>query len=388
LVSLAQQFGFKINTDARVGTLSVGERQHVEILKVLYRDAKVLILDEPTAVLVPHEVEALFERLRKLASHGVSVIFISHKLREVIAIADRIVVLRRGRVVAERPIAGANPTELAELMVGQPVEKAMSCDMRETFGPEEPVLSVSNVTVKSSGGRALLDTVSLAVRRHEIVGVAGVAGNGQAALTDLLCGLVKPDGGTVELLGAPITQLSPLAFIDGNVARIPEDRHATGLYGDLMIWENVIAERYRTSDFALAGFQRIARAKAFSEKIIADFDVRCTGPEAVTRLLSGGNMQKLILGRTLSRGPRMVVANQPTRGLDVGAASYVHRRLIAARANGAGVLLISDDLDELLDLSDRVVVMYRGRLLESVSRHQININKLSMQMAGQDSQLN
>jgi ABC-type uncharacterized transport system ATPase subunit len=385
LMALAKQFGFRVDSNARVADLSVGERQHVEILKVLYRDAHVLIMDEPTAVLVPHEVEALFATLRKLAGHGVSVIFISHKLREVVAIADRIVVLRRGCVVAERATSAVNAAELAELMVGQPIPQLLSGGVLEKFAPGEPVLRLCGVTLAVANGHALLDNVNLTVRRHEIVGVAGVSGNGQSTLADLLSGLVQPNAGTIEILGELVERLSPIAIIDRNVARIPEDRHATGLFGDMTIWENIIAERYRNADFARAGFQRVGCAKAYSTKIIADFDVRCPGPDAVTRLLSGGNLQKLILGRTLSRSPEIIIANQPTRGLDVGAASYVHRRLISARARGAGVLLISDDLDELLDLSDRVVVMYRGKLLEPMSRDQIDIRNLSLQMAGQAS---
>ncbi len=382
LLSLATQFGFRIDPEACVADLSVGERQHVEILKVLYRDAKVLILDEPTAVLVPHEVEALFSIIRKLAAHGVAVIFISHKLREVIAIAQRIVVLRHGQVVAERPTAGASPNELAELMVGQ-VNSLMPGDVRERLVPGEPVLRLHDVTVLERDGRALLANVNISVQRNEIVGIAGVSGNGQSTLSDLVCGLISPRAGTVEVLGARINRLTPRAVIERAVARIPEDRHATGLYADAAIWENVIAERYYTREFAAGGFLRVEKAKAYAAKIISDFNVRCSGPNAVTRLLSGGNMQKLILGRTLPRSPGLILANQPTRGLDVGAAADVHRRLISARARGAGVLMISDDLDELLELCDRVVVMFRGQVSDSISREEIDMNQLSMQMAGQ-----
>ena len=379
LVDLAKQFGFAVDPGALIANLSVGERQHVEILKVLFRDARILVLDEPTAVLVPHEVDGLFTTLRKLALHGVSIIFISHKLREVMAIADRIVVLRRGRVVAECQRATVDPGDLAELMVGQPIIQPVL----ENLSPGESVLRVSGVTLRGKGNRTLLDDVDLDIHQNEIVGVAGVSGNGQSLLADVLSGLVVPDTGTIEVFGNSIVRWSPIDLINLNVARIPEDRHATGLYGDMSIWENIIAERYRTPEFARGGFQRLKSARQYSKTIIAEFDIRCPGPEAVTRLLSGGNMQKLILGRTLSRSPKVVIANQPTRGLDVGAASYVHRRLIEARAHGAGVLLISDDLDELLDLSDRVVVMYRGQVSDPIARGRVKIRELSLQMAGQ-----
>ncbi len=382
ILGLAAQFGFRIDPDAYVADLSVGERQHVEILKVLYRDARVLILDEPTAVLVPHEVESLFAILRNLAAHGVAVIFISHKLREVIAIADRIVVLRHGQVVAERPSAGAVPNELAELMVGH-VSSLMPGDVRERLEPGEPVLRLRDVTILQRDGRALLTNISLAVQRNEIVGIAGVSGNGQSTLSDVVCGLITPNAGNVEILGAGVNRLSPREVVERTVARIPEDRHATGLYADAAIWENVIAERYYTREFALAGFLRVEKAKAYAAKIISDFNVRCPGPDGVTRLLSGGNMQKLILGRTLTLSPGLILANQPTRGLDVGAAADVHRRLIAARARGAGVLMISDDLDELLELCDRIMVMFRGQVSDSIPREQVDVNRISLQMAGQ-----
>jgi len=386
LAELSTNFGLTIHVDARVGELSVGERQRVEILKALYRDVKILILDEPTAVLTPPETEALFATLRKLTEAGLSVVFISHKLQEVMAISDRVVVLRSGKVVASVETAETNPSELAERMVGQPLPKTI----REPLTPGEPLLELNGITLtainhsskKTRPEHTLLEAIGLTVREHEIVGIAGVSGNGQGDLFDLISGLATPSQGTLRLYGQNVRQPSPAAMIEAKVARIPEDRHTTGLITDMAIWENLILENHGRKPFSQAGFLSRKTATQYATDIITTYDVRCPSPQATVRLLSGGNMQKLILGRVLSDNPRFIIANQPTRGLDLGAVTYVHQQLLNARGNGAGILLISEDLEELLTLSDRVHVLYKGHLSEAIATEHASIREIGLMMAG------
>ncbi|MGA7934843.1 MAG: ABC transporter ATP-binding protein [Kovacikia sp.] len=358
LVSLAETFGLGVNPDAQVGKLSVGERQRVEILKALYRKVKILILDEPTAVLTPPETEALFTTLRRLTEAGLSVVFISHKLQEVMTVSDRVIVLRSGKVVANVNTAATNPLELAELMVGQPLPQTI----RKPMLAGEPVLELKTVTAQSPDNQNLIEAVDLVIGQHEIVGIAGVSGNGQAALFDLISGLALPSQGQVWLYGQEVRNPCPLAMVEAGVARIPEDRHTTGLIPDMSIWENLILETHSEPEFSQSGFLNLDAAVQHAVGLIEAFDVRCSSPNATVRLLSGGNMQKLILGRVLSRNPKLIIASQPTRGLDLGAVTYVHQQLLDARDRGAGILLISEDLEELLGLSDRVHVLYRTHL--------------------------
>jgi ABC-type uncharacterized transport system ATPase subunit len=378
LNDLARRFGLTVAPDATVGSLSVGERQRVEILKALYRDARILILDEPTAVLTPQESAALFDTLRRLTAEGLAVVFISHKLGEVQAASDTVAVLRGGRLVATRRTADTDRAELAELMVG----RTLAPPKPEPLIPGAPVLELGGIRLTGKHGRLLLDDVALTVCRHQIVGIAGVSGNGQAALADLISGLVRPEAGRFDLVGSPAGKARPLDMVRRGVARIPEDRHATGLVGDMSVWENLIAESYGEPEFTRFGFLRRHAARRHAEQVIREFDVRCPGPNAKVRLLSGGNMQKLILGRTLARHPHLILASQPTRGLDVGAVAYVHGRLLDARRAGAGVLLISEDLDEILALSDRIAVMYRGLLTPLLRRDRVTIGQLGLLMAG------
>jgi simple sugar transport system ATP-binding protein len=378
LAKLAADFGLQIDPGARVGDLSVGERQRVEILKALYREARILILDEPTAVLTPLESTALFATLAKLVAEGLSVIFISHKLNEVLEVSDRILVLRGGRLMAERWRSETTKAELATLMVGREIPPPKV----EPRTSGAPALRLAGVQVLGAGGSPLLRDIDLELRAGEILGIAGVAGNGQGALAELLSGLREPAAGEVELFGKPWRDWRPRALIDKGVARIPEDRHAVGAIADMSVMENAIAETYRKPAFARRGFLDRARARAFAQEIIAGYDVKCPSPAAPLRLLSGGNMQKLILGRVLSQSARLVLANQPTRGLDVGAVDYVHRRLLEARGRGGAVLLISEDLDELLALADRIAVMYRGRISAPLARDAVTIQRLGLMMAG------
>ncbi len=377
LDKLAADFGLQIDSEARVADLSVGERQRVEILKVLYREARILILDEPTAVLTPQESAALFQTLAKLVTQGLSVIFISHKLNEVLAVSGRILVLRGGKLVAERRTSETSKPELATLMVGREIPPPKI----EPQAAGAVAVRLHDIRVEGADA-VLLDGVSLDLRAGEILGIAGVAGNGQSALADLLSGLSAPAAGTVELFGAAVSDWRPRAVIDAGVGRIPEDRHASGAIADMSVAENAIAEIHRKPQFFHHGFLDWPGARRFAQQIIADYDVKCPSPAAPMRLLSGGNMQKLILGRVLSQSPRLVLANQPTRGLDVGAIDYVHRQLLAVRKAGGSVLLISEDLDELLSLADRVAVMYRGKLSAPMARAAVTIERLGLMMAG------
>jgi len=379
--NLASDFGLAVNPDAPVSALTVGERQRVEILKALYRDARVLILDEPTAVLAPIETEALFRTLKLLVAKGLSVIFISHKLNEVMAVSNRILVLRSGRLAGERLTTETNPHDLAELMVGREV-------MPPAVMPREPgksVLVLRNVsTLATASATTPLDAVSLAIDEGEIVGLAGVSGNGQASLAGLLSGTLSPSAGDVWLKGEPIGDWSPRAALAHGIGRIPEDRHTVGTIADMSLTENVISERYASPRFARHGLLDWTAARAFALDIMRDYDVKAPAPETRIRLLSGGNMQKLILGRALDGDPSLILANQPARGLDVGAVSYVHARLLHARARGAAILLISEDLDEILALSDRIVVISRGRLSTPSRRGERSVREIGELMAGRE----
>ena len=378
LQQLGADYGLLVNPDAIVASLSVGERQRVEILKALYRNARILILDEPTAVLTPQESSALFDTLKRFVAKGLSIIFISHKLGEILAACHRVVILRGGKLVAERAVEGATRAELAELMVGHSIAPLKSQPQQAG----EVVLALRDISVQQK-----LHNATLEIRAGEVLGVAGVSGNGQSVLASVVGGMVQPSAGTLTLFGKTLHNISARMMVEQGVARIPEDRHTQGLVGEMSITENVISESCRSSAFSRHGFINWQKARSFAQKIITAYDVRCPSPETAVRLLSGGNMQKLILGRVMANSPGLILANQPTRGLDVGAVAYVHEQLLAARNRGAGVLLISEDLDELLALSDRVVVMYRGEVSVAMPRSQVSIQYLGLMMAGQGFQL-
>ena len=379
IARLSADFGLAVHPDAKVSALSVGERQRVEILKALYRDARILILDEPTAVLTPQETDALFETLKKAVARGLSIVFISHKLHEVMAVADRCLVLRHGKLVAERDTHQTSGSELAALMVGGAVPELSP----STAKPGAPLLMLSRVTTPDAEAAPGLKDVTLTLRAGEITGLAGVSGNGQAALSDLIGGLIRPQSGSLELAGATVAAWSAHDAILAGIARIPEDRHKTGTIADFSLTENAILERYREAPFSRKGWMNWGAAEGFARDIIQTYDVRCPGPDARIRLLSGGNMQKLILGRVLEPGPKVILANQPVRGLDIGAITFIHSRLIAARDAGAAVLLISEDLDEVLKLSDVVHVIYEGRLSPGFARGNMGPADLGLWMAGQ-----
>ncbi|MCC6194563.1 MAG: ABC transporter ATP-binding protein [Burkholderiales bacterium] len=378
LVETAERFGLHVNPDARVATLSVGERQRVEILKALTRDARVLILDEPTAVLTPQEAESLFATLQRLVAEGLSLIFISHKLPEVLRVSDRIAVLRHGKLVATLAAAQADRAQLARLMVGHDVPPPIA----RPHAAGEPVCTLEDVAVGDE-----LDVAALTLHAGEITAIAGVSGNGQQALAGVLFGLRAPDRGEVRVHGR-VLPARPRAWVAAGVARIPEDRQAVGLVGALPLWENAIAERYATR-FARYAVVRRRAAYRYARELAGRFDVRAgSGVDTPARALSGGNMQKLILGRALAADlageppPVLIVADRPTWGLDVGAIAFVQQQLLDACARGAAVLLISDDLDEIYALADRIAVIHAGRLTAAKPAAEWDLAAIGLAMAG------
>jgi simple sugar transport system ATP-binding protein len=376
LMAISERFGLKVDPDARLGDLSVGEQQRVEILKALYNDARILILDEPTAVLTNIEAEKLFSTLKEMARQGLSLIFISHKLDEVMAAADRIVVLRGGRMVAERRAAETSKAELAELMVGHRVTRPV----REPSTPGAVALEATDTTV-SIGGVERLKAVGFRLCAGEILGIIGVSGNGQAALAHLLSGTLARTSGDLMLFGEPIGNLDVAEVVAAGIGRIPEDRNAEGAIGEMAIWENAVLERI--SAFSKNGLVDRKAGMAFASEIIEQFDVRGGQPSSRTRLLSGGNMQKLILGRNLHERPRILIAAQPARGLDEGAVAAVHARILEARRQGTAVLLISEDLDEVIALADRIQAIVGGRLSPAVEAGDADARMLGLMMAGE-----
>jgi len=371
--------GLDVDLDQRVAGLTVGEKQRVEILKALYRNALVLILDEPTAVLTPQEAEGLFVVLRRLAANGLGVIFISHKLGEVLAVSHRILVLRGGRKAGELETASADRRAIADLMVG----KAVAEVKRVAAQPGEKLLEFHQVDLRQPANRQSLHRVDFALHAGEIVGLAGVSGNGQAGIAALISGLAVPDGGAVRLYGEPITRADPRALVAAGVARMPEDRQHDGVVGTMSVADNIAMEDVRGADYSRAGLLNRKAMRERATAAIAGYDIRCPGPDAEARLLSGGNVQKLILARVLERSPRIILANQPTRGLDVGAQAEVHRRIIAARDRGAAVLVISEDLDELFALADRFLVIHAGQVSDAGPSENLDRGTIGLLMAGQ-----
>ncbi len=378
VLRLSEEYGLQVDPDAYVEDLPVGVQQRVEILKALYRGARILILDEPTAVLTPQEVEDLFRIMRQLTRRGVSIVFITHKLREVLAVADRILVMRRGRVVGETTPDATNEAELASMMVGREVVLQVE---KSPARPGPVVLEVEDLVVESQGV-PVVNGVTLQVRAGEILGVAGVQGNGQTELAEALTGLRKPTRGVLRIGGheVPFGYARPL--IEQGLAHIPEDRQRHGLVLPFSVADNMVLCTYYRPPFARGLRRNFKEVVTYAEKLIQEYDVRTPGPMVPVATLSGGNQQKVIVAREFSRPVKVLIANQPTRGLDVGSIEYIHRRIVELRDQGVGVLLISAELDEILSLSDRIAVMYQGRIVTTVDAAEADRATLGLWMAG------
>ncbi|MEV6249864.1 ABC transporter ATP-binding protein [Streptomyces sp. NPDC051742] len=402
---ISDAYGLGVRPDALVEDLGVADRQRVEILKVLYRGAKILILDEPTAVLVPQEVDALFDNLRELKSEGLTVIFISHKLGEVLKVADDITVIRRGTTVGTADPRTATTKQLAELMVGSELP---SPETRESTVTTVPMLKVENLTLVESGvaaaplttaappdpsksatvheeivgGRKLLDDISLTIHKGEILGIAGVEGNGQTELIETLMGMSTPDAGVISLDGQDISKVSVRKRREGGIGYIPEDRHRHGLLLEAPLWENRILGHVTEAPNSKRGILDPKAARKDTERIVREYDVRTPGIDVTAASLSGGNQQKLIVGREMSHGPKFLIAAHPTRGVDVGAQAQIWDAIRDARREGLAVLLISADLDELIGLSDTLRVMYRGKLVADADPATITPEELGSAMTG------
>jgi len=380
LAELSERYNLKVNPNLPIWQLSVGEQQRVEILRALYKGAALLILDEPTAVLTPQEVDELFRVLQRMIDDGRSIIFISHKLHEVLAISHRVTVLRAGRRINTIPTSQASKPMLAEMMVGRPVVFEYHKSEARQTGER---LRMERVTALSDRGELGLKEVSLTVHGGEIVGVAGVSGNGQSELAQVIAGLRPVKSGALVFDGVDITTQSPRQRHAAGISYIPEERMADGAIKEMTVAENYILQDHARAPFSRAGILLNRRAiRAACEQAVRDYEIKTPTTETPIKSLSGGNIQKLILARELSRSPRLLVAAQPTRGVDVGATEYIHRRLLQERASGTAILLISEDLDEIFALSDRIAVMYEGRIVGVVPRATATARQIGQMMAG------
>ncbi len=384
VIELSERYGLQVNPDVRIEDLPVGVQQRVEIIKALLRQASVLILDEPTAVLTPGETEDLFRVMRELREGGRSIVFISHKLKEVQTIADKITVIRRGKVVGERP-PSTSDAELAALMVGRPVELKVS---KEPAKPADVVLEVTDLTVAGAAGLAAagqdsrnsVDGVSFQVRAGEILGIAGVQGNGQTELCEALMGLL-PSGGQVRLDGKDISRATPHDRLRSGISYIPEDRREDGLVSDFSVADNLVLDLYDRKPFASGIAMDLPAIRANARTLTTEFDVRTSSIDATVGTLSGGNQQKVILAREVGRRVRLLLASQPTRGLDVGSIEFVHRRIIEERDQGVAVIIVSSELDEIYALADRIAVMYEGQIT-GFRPPSVPVTELGLLMAG------
>ena len=380
LTELCDNYGVELDLDARVWHLSVGEQQWVEIFKALYVGVDLLILDEPTAVLTPQQSERLFKVIKQMRDEGLAIIFITHKLKEVKAVSDRVTVLRKGKKVATVRTEDVTKQELANLMVGRDVVFTIE---REEMAPGKVIFEAQGLRALNVHGDEGLRGITFDVREKEILGLAGVSGNGQKILFDVLMGQHKLTGGTVKLEGRDITQLSTSARMRAGISSIPEDRISQGLIMDFTVEENLVLGFHRQAPYARSGLVVNQKAiRNFAKESIEEFDIATPSPKQVSRKLSGGNLQKLILAREFSRETKFLIASQPTRGLDVGSTEYVRRKILEQKREGAGVLLISEDLDEVLNLSDRIAVIFKGELMDIIDASEANIEQLGLLMAG------
>jgi ABC-type uncharacterized transport system ATPase subunit len=378
IAELANRFGFALDPETKVGSLSVGQQQRVEILKALYRDAQILVLDEPTAVLTPQETDEIFALLRRLAADGRSIIFISHKLYEVLAVADRITVIRRGRVIGERKPSETTEAELAELMVGREVELTVD---RGVSHAGVPMLQVEDLRVADDRRREVVPGATLQIRAGEILGIAGVAGNGQDELVEALIGLRRPSAGKVTLDGRDVTGFSPRAMNEAGVGYVPGDRHRFGLILSFPLYDNLVLTSYYRPPYARGFLREDAAVLESADAQVERFDIRVPSSTVATATLSGGNQQKVVVAREFDRPLKLLVLDQPTRGLDVGSIEFIHRQIIAKRDAGTAVLLVSAELDEVMEISDRIAVMYRGRIVAELDGRTADKSQVGLLMA-------
>lgn len=379
ILDLSKKYGLAVDPNAKVEDISVGAQQRVEILKTLYRGADILIFDEPTAVLTPAEIEELMTIMKNLANEGKSIILITHKLDEIRAVSDRVTVIRRGKSIETVEIGGATNQDLAEMMVGR------SVSFKTEKGPSQPkevVLSIENLVVNENRGIPAVKNLSLELRAGEVVGIAGIDGNGQSELIQAITGLRKVKSGSIKIKGKDVVGLRPRQITEMNVGHVPEDRHRDGLVLDMMISENMALQTYYKEPLSKNGILNYPNITSYAKKLMEEFDVRAASEVVPAKALSGGNQQKAIIAREIDRDPDLLIVSQPTRGLDVGAIEYIHKRLIQERDNGKAVLVVSFELDEILNVSDRIAVIHDGKIQGIVTPETTNKQELGILMAG------
>jgi general nucleoside transport system ATP-binding protein len=381
ILELSERFGLKIDPRAIVGNLSVGEQQRVEIIKALYRDIDILILDEPTGMLTPMEEEMLFGVLRSMANQGLSIIFITHKLREVMEISNRITVLKNGKAIETVKSSETSEDDLARMMVGRAVVNHQ-INQESTSKTTPTILEIKNVSALNNSNILLLKDVCLDLRKGEILGIAGVDGNGQSELAEVIAGLRKVKNGHISMDGRSIVGLSPRHIRERGLAYVPEDRLHTGLILEHSVVENLVLDRWYAKPYSNKLFLNESEMRKFAERVIVDFDIKTTGLNAPVRSMSGGNLQKIVLGRELSRNPKVLIVHNPTTGLDIAATEYVYKQIIKQRQNGVGILLLSLDLEEILTISDRIGVIYEGKIMTVVKKEDANIDQIGLLMGG------
>ena len=379
IMDLSERYGLAVDPSAKVADISVGAQQRVEILKTLYRGADILIFDEPTAVLTPSEIDELMAIMKNLVKEGKSIILITHKLDEIRAVSDRVTVIRRGKSIETVEIVGATNADLAEMMVGRSVSFKTE---KQAAQPKEVVLSIKDLVVNENRGVPAVKNLSLDVRAGEIVGIAGIDGNGQSELIQAITGLRKIESGSIELKGRSISGLHPRQITEMSVGHVPEDRHRDGLVLDMMISENIALQTYYKEPLSKNGILNYGNIISHAKKLMQEFDVRAASEIVPASALSGGNQQKAIIAREINRDPDLLIVSQPTRGLDVGAIEYIHKRLIEARDNGKAVLVVSFELDEVLNVSDRIAVIHDGKIQGIVTPETTNKQELGVLMAG------
>lgn len=381
VIELSERYGLKVNPDALIEDITVGMQQRVEILKMLYRENEILIFDEPTAVLTPQEIEELMKIMKGLAEEGKSILFITHKLNEIKAVANRCTVLRKGKYIGTIDVANTSKEEMSEMMVGRKVNLTIE---KKDMAPGDVIFEVKNVTVSTKGNtKKAVNNVSFQVRKGEIVCIAGIDGNGQSELIYALTGLLPMESGQIFLNGKEITNYSVRKRNIAGLSHIPEDRHKDGLVLDYNLTENLMLKKYFTPDFQKGGFIKFDAASEYANKLIEQFDIRSgRGEHTIVRSMSGGNQQKTIVAREIDLDPDILIAVQPTRGLDVGAIEYIHRQLVAHRDEGKAVLLVSLELDEVMNISDRILVIYEGEIVADLNPKTVTIKELGLYMAG------